>query len=168
MEVMAASQTVISDVSMGWEARLRAIFDGSFKRYVRVVHGAPTRERIGGKLPLVAVHLFDLRLADYAQIIRRPETGGKQRGLQLDYMLSAWAEEAVDEQLLLDHIRYDLDARRTLELGSAKNNGWSYPVLPKPSLKLENAISFWSAMGSPLKAALQYAVNVTSTGATRG
>lgn len=162
VEVKSPGRAVISDVSLAWEARLRKIFDSSFKRYVRVLHGPPTRERVGGKLPLVALHLFDIQLTEYAKTGKQPRSVGQQRGLSLDYVLSGWAEEPIDEQLLLDRIRFDLDAERSLTVKPAGRPTLTYPVRPRPSLKLENAISFWNAMGSPPRASLLYAVTIVS------
>jgi hypothetical protein len=160
VKLMDPRPTAMHRVSLAWEARLRALFDSSFRRYVRVLHGPPTRERVGGKLPLVAIHLFDIQLTEYARTGKRPRAGGRQRGLRLEYCFSAWAEEALDEQLLLDHIRFDLDANRNLSVENDGHPAHNCPVTPKPSLKLENAISFWSAIGSPTRASLHYSVTV--------
>lgn len=162
VEVGGPRWAVIPEVSLAWEARFRRLLDGSFARYVRVLHGPPTRERTGGKLPLVAVHLFDINLTDHAQIGKRTRSKGALRSLRLDYLFSAWAEEPLDEQRLLERIRLDIDADRNLLVSPAGLKPVTFPVTPRPSIKFEHAVSFWNTMGWPVKAALHYTVNVTS------
>ncbi len=165
MEVSEHSRTVIRAVSLAWEDRLRRVFDQSFRKYVRVLQGPPSRDRIGGKLPLVAVHLFDIHLTEHAQITKRHERAaakkGDLRGLRLDYQFSAWTEEQLDEQLLLDCIRCDIDLDRTLTVRPTGRGAFKLHIAPKPSLKFENAISFWSTMGWPPKISLQYSVRAS-------
>jgi len=162
VEVNGDARAAIRRVSLAWEERLRKLFDASFRKYVRVLHGAPTRERIGGKLPLVAVYLFDIHLTEHARVGKRWQLRamkGSMRGLRLDYQFTAWTEEALDEQLLLDHIRNDLDMNRSLEVVPPdEDKPLQLGVSPKPSLKFENMVSFWSTMGWPPKVSLQYSV----------
>ncbi|MCP4680114.1 MAG: DUF4255 domain-containing protein [Deltaproteobacteria bacterium] len=159
------SREVIREVSVAWEERLRLLFDKSFRKYVRVVQGPPSRDRIGGKLPLVAIHLFDIHLTEHAHVTKRHQRAapkkGDLRGLRLDYQFSAWTEEPLDEQLLLDRIRGDIDLDRTLTVKPAGRGGFKLNITPKPSLKFENAISFWSTMGWPPKVSLQYSVRAS-------
>jgi len=161
VEVSEHARAVIREVSLAWEDRLRKLFDRSFRKYVRVIHGPPSRERIGGKFPAVAVHLFDIHLTEHARVgkrhERRQETGDL-RGLRLDYQFSAWVEEPLDEQLLLDRIRTDIDLDRTLVTIPTGGDPVKLTVAPKSSLKFDSAISFWSSMGWPSKVSLQYSV----------
>lgn len=165
MEVNNSYQPLIREVSLAWENRLRDVFDASFRKYVRVLHGPPSRDRVGGKLPLVAVSLFDIHLAEHGQVVNRHgakhKRTGDLRGIRLDYQFSAWAEETLDEQLLLDCIRGDLDLNRILEVKPAKGEPFNLGISPKPSLKFENTISYWSTMGWPPKVSLQYSVRTS-------
>ena len=161
MEVNEATWAVIREVSLAWEDRLRRLFDSTFRKYVRVLHGAPTRDRVGGKLPLVAVHLFDIHLTEHARIGKRHErkpTAGDLRGLRLDYQFSAWTEDPLDEQLLLDRIRTSVDTDRVLDVKSTARPAFRLGIAAKPSLKFENTVSFWSTMGWAPKVSLQYSV----------
>ncbi len=156
---------VIREVSRAWEERLRRVFDASFRKYIRILQGPPSRDRIGGKLPLVAVHLFDIHLTEHAQIVKRharpAPKKGDLRGLRLDYQFSAWTEEPLDEQLLLDRVRAEIDLDRTLTIKPPGRGAFKLNIAPKPSLKFENAISFWSTMGWPPKVSLQYSVRTS-------
>jgi len=160
--VVPADRAVIRRVSLALEARLRRLFDASFRKYVRVLHGPPSRDRVGGRLPLVAVHLFDIHLTEHARIGKPWELRamkGDLRGLRLDYQFTAWTEEALDEQVLLDRIRNDMDLDRFLEIPEGDGGEpLRLGVSPKPSLKFENAVSFWNSMGWPPKVSLQYSV----------
>jgi hypothetical protein len=161
VEIGGDTWAVIRAVSLAWEDRLRTLFDGTFRKYVRLLHGAPSRDRVGGKLPLVAVHLFDIHLTEHARLGKRHErreVGGDLRGLRLDYQFTAWTEEPLDEQLLLDRIRTDVDTDRSLHISPPGRNPFQVNVSPKPSLKFENTISFWSTMGWAPKVSLQYSV----------
>jgi hypothetical protein len=162
VEVNGDARAVIRQVSLAWEDRLRGLFDDAFRKYVRVLHGAPTRERIGGKLPLVAVYLFDIHLTEHARVGKPWELRamtGAMRGLRLDYQFTAWTEEPLDEQLLLDRIRNDLDMNRSLDVAIPDDREpLRLGVSPKPSLKFENIVSFWNSMGWPPKVSLQYSV----------
>ena len=162
MEVASSDRAVIRQVSLAWEDRLRGLFDASFRKYVRVLHGPPSRDRVGGRLPLVAVFLFDIHLTDHGVIGRpheRRTRTGDLRGLRLDYQFSAWTEEPLDEQLLLDRIRADVDRNRSLPVNLPERPELRLAISPKPSLKFENVVSFWNSMGWPHKVSLQYSVN---------
>ena len=161
VEVTEQRRVVIREISLAWEERLRRVFDGSFRKYIRVVHGVPSRERIGGKLPAVAVHLFDINLTEHARVGKRLDSKrqrGDLRGLRLDYQFSAWVEDALDEQLLLDCIRTDIDMDRTLVASPGGGASLSFSIDPKPSIKFDSSISFWSSLGWPPKVSLQYSV----------
>lgn len=155
------TRTAIRDVSLAWEERLRQLFDRSFRKYVRVLQGAPSRDRIGGKLPLVAIHLFDIHLTEHARMTTsrdRKKVVGDLRGLRLDYQFSAWAEEPLDEQLLLDQVRNDIDLNRILHVAPPDCPPFDLTISAKPSLKFDAAISFWNSMGWPPQVSLQYSV----------
>ena len=162
VEVAPTFDAVLREVSLAWEDRFRALFDSSFRKYIRILHGPPSRDRIGGKLPMVAIHLFDIHLTEHAQTSTRHRRQirriGDLRGLRMDYQFSAWAEEPLDEQLLLDRIRSDVDVKRTLDVSPADGEAFQLSISPKPSLKFENTIAFWSSMGWPPKVSLQYSV----------
>jgi len=157
-----------ADVSRALEARLRVSFDKRFQRYVRIVHGPPKRDRIGGKLPAVAVHLFEVHFTEYAKTGRRGAEAGRNRGARLDYMISAWAEDPIDEQRLLDRIRSELDMDRTLVVPRAGGEQHRCSILVRQGLKLDSAISFWNSIGQPVQASLLYAVSVASRRASKG
>jgi hypothetical protein len=155
---------IISSVSQAWEHRFRILFDESYSKYVRIIHGPPTRDRIGGKLPLVAVYLFDIHLIENAPNVshhRRRAVSGDLRGMRLDFQFTAWTDEALDEQILLDKIRTDVDTNRLLTVIRPNEESLRLGVSPKPSLKFENSISLWSAMGWPPKISLQYSVKAS-------
>ena len=165
MEVTAktagADWTPIREISLALEERLRALFERSFRKHVRIIHGAPARDRVGGKTPAVSIHLFDIHLTEHAPTGKRHERldwTGDLRGLRLDYQLTAWTEEPLDEQALLDRIREDIDLNRILELSTPGGGAHKLGIAPRPSLKFENAVSFWSTMGWPPKVSLQYSV----------
>jgi hypothetical protein len=164
VEVDGGNRALIKDVSQAWEERLRGLFDSSFRRYVRILHGPPSKDRVGGKMPLVSIHLVDIHLTEHARATargRKPQPGsGDLRGLRLDYQFSAWTDDPLDEQLLLDKIRNNVDLERRLHVESHEKPPLDLQISTKQGLKLESSISFWSTMGWPPKVSLQYSVKV--------
>lgn len=156
---MEVIQPAIRDVSMAWENRLRKLCDGSFQNHIRILHGPPSKDRIGGRMPLVSVYLLELHLSEKAKVGRgKASSAGDVRGVRLDYQISAWTDEPLDAQLLLDRIRADIDGDRKLHVEPTESEPFSLTVTPRPSMKLETGLSFWNTLGWPPQVALQYSV----------
>lgn len=145
---------IIPEISMAWESRLRKLLDTQFRGFIRVLHGPPSRDRIAGKQPVVSVHLIEIEQA---------HNDTESWNLRLNYLLSAWVENPLDEQRLLERIRLDVDMNRTLVVRSIGHPKQTFQITPCHGLKVESAISFWNVMGWPVRASLQYTVSANKS-----
>jgi hypothetical protein len=144
-----------------------------YKR-VHLIEEAPKPEAIEGKLPAVSVYLYQVSLDEEGldghvreELITIPDESGVMKEfrrrmplwIRLDYVISTWAQEPEDEQLLLGLAIRAIMENTTLtgELlqGKTFTPDFELHVLMSTRLDEGTLARFWSSLNQPVRPAVQ-------------
>jgi hypothetical protein len=171
----APNHSIIKEASDSVSQLLSQQFkDAGYKR-VHIIVNAPKPDQIEGKLPAVCLYMYQCSLDDEGldshvreEIIQVEQPDGTTREffrraplwVRLDYLVSTWAQNPEDEQLLLGLAVQTFVDNPVLERNLLKGDSWPSDDFYLPmsiSTRLEEGAlaRFWGSLNQPIRPAFQ-------------
>jgi hypothetical protein len=172
---MAGTHNIIKESSDSISQLLTQQFkDAGYKR-VHIIVNAPKPDQIEGKLPAVCLYMYQCSLDDEGldahvreEIVEIKGADGHMKEykrqaplwVRLDYLVSTWAQNPEDEQLLIGLAIQCFVENRVLERNNLKGDSWPSKEFYLPltiSTRLEEGTlaRFWGSLNQPVRPAFQ-------------
>jgi len=116
---------------------------------------------------MVGLYIYQVAINEHLRNQRQPRPGGNQRqplAIDLHFLLTIWAETAMDEHAICGWVMYELNRKPLLDLSSlSKDGGWlpdeSVQITPS-ELSIEDLMRIWDAFTPAYRLSLPYVARV--------
>ncbi len=171
---MAGAHQIIKEASDSLVQLFTTQFKESGYKRVHMIVNAPKPDAIEGKLPAVCLYLYQVSLDEEGleshvvqEIIevRQPDGTNKEMfrrkpmWVRLEYLISTWAQNPEDEQLLLGLAVQGVIENPVLEGGKLKGESFRenfyLPVTLSTRLDEGTLARFWGSLNQPVRPAFQ-------------
>jgi hypothetical protein len=165
---------IIKETSKTISRLLEDEFKKNGYKRVHIVEEAPKPEAIEGKLPAVSVYLYQISIdpegydaTPHSELVEIPQDDGtikefarrRRLWVRLDYLMSAWAQEPEDEQLLLGltirTIMEHAEITREKLWGNSWEDDFRLNMLLSSRLDEGTLARFWGSLNQPVRPAVQ-------------
>jgi hypothetical protein len=171
---MTPQHHIIKETSESLSRLLEDELERNGYKRVHIVEQAPKPEAIQGRLPAVSVYLYQLSIdpegydatpaAELVEVLQDDGTvkefyRRRRLWVRLDYLLSAWAQTAEDEQLLLGlvirTIMENAEITRDRLTGQSFEDDFKLHMLMSTRLDEGTLARFWGSLNQPVRPAIQ-------------
>lgn len=171
---MTPQHHIIKETSESIAKLLQEEFKRNGYKRVNLVEQAPKPDAIEGKLPAVSVYLYQMSIDPDGvdgnsahELVQVPQADGsikefmrrRRLWVRLDYLVSAWAQTAEDEQLLMGLVIRTFMESAALEreslLGDSFEEDFQMYLSMSPRLDEGTLSRFWGSLNQPIRPSVQ-------------